>query len=65
MNAWWAKEILRIETGEHVTRGTKEDCEAKCKVIWRISRSREDVAGDAEVLVANLDEYLGFEELSL
>jgi hypothetical protein len=43
--------------------GGKEGREAESEEVWRVARGGEDVFGDLEVTIADLDEGFRLEEL--
>lgn len=51
-----AQEALAVEPGEQVIRAREEEGEAEGKVVGRVARVGEQVAGDLELAVADGDE---------
>lgn len=65
MNGRWTEEAPGVKAGKDITRGAEEDGKTQSEVIGRITWGGEDFTRHTKVLIANLDEDLGFEELGL
>lgn len=59
------QEADALEAGEGLVRGGEEGAEAEGEEVGGVARSGEDVAGDLEVAVSDLDADFGFEELGV
>lgn len=62
-NRRWPQEALAIQPRENLGWGREKDGRAQGEEIRRVARPGEDVPGDLEMPVADLDEDLGFKEL--
>lgn len=60
-DGWRAEEAVAIEAREYLRRGCEKGAEAEGEEVGAVAWTREDIAGDLEVAVADLDEDLGFE----